>query len=53
MEKYLPSCGCSGTNFMATVNGTNPKPEIEIEIIETQIIEMQIFFVIKKNTSPC
>ena len=36
---------------MATVNGTNPKPEIQIEIIETQIIGMQIFFVIKKYFS--
>ena len=37
-EKYLWSYSCSGTNFAATVNCTNPKTEIQIEIIETQII---------------
>ena len=50
-EKYLWSFGCSGTNFTATVNFTNPKSEIQIEIIETQIIGIQVYFVIKKYFS--
>ena len=44
-EKYLRSYDCSGTNFTATVNCTNPKPEIQIETIETQIIRIQVYFV--------
>ena len=43
-EKY----GCNGTNFVATVNSTNLKTEIEIDIIKKQIIGIQIYFVIKK-----
>ena len=37
MEKYLRSYGCSGTNFAVTANCTNPKTEIQIEIIKKQI----------------
>ena len=37
-EKHLQPNGCSGTNFTATVNCTNPSTEIESEIIQTQII---------------
>ena len=48
MEKYLWSYGCSGTSFTSAVNCTNPKTEIQIEIIETQIIGIQIYFIIKK-----
>ena len=48
-KKYLWSYGCSSTNFKATVNFTNPKNEIKIEIIETQIIGIQIYILIKKN----
>ena len=43
-EKYLRSYGCSGTNFMAVINCTNPKTEIQIEIIETEITRIQIYF---------
>ena len=50
-EKYLRSYGCSSTNFTAIVNWTNPKTEIQIEIVETQIIGIQIYFVIKKYFS--
>ena len=47
-EKYLWSYSCSGINFTATINCTNPKTEIQIKSIETQITGMQIYFVIKK-----
>ena len=47
-EKCLWSYGRGGTKFTATVNCTNPKTEIQIEIIETQITGIQIYFVIKK-----
>ena len=46
-EKYLQSYGCSGTNFTATVDCTNSKTEIQIEIIETQITGIQLYPVIK------
>ena len=45
-EKYLRSKGFSSSNDTATVNCRNPKTEIQIEIIETQIIGKQIYFVI-------
>ena len=48
-EKYLRSYGCSGINFTATVNCTNPKTETQSEIIETQITEIKIYSVIKKT----
>ena len=51
-KKYLRSYVCNGTNFMASVNCTNTKTELIIEIIETKIIGRQIYFIIKKNISP-
>ena len=45
--KCLWSYGCSGTNFTATVNCRNPTTEIQIEIIKTKIIGIQIYFVKK------
>ena len=51
-EKYLRSYGCSGTNFTATVNCTNPKIKTQTEIIETQITGIKIYSVIKKPISP-
>ena len=50
-ENYFRSCGCSGTNFTATINCTNAKTEIQTEIIETQITGIQLYFAIK-NISP-
>ena len=50
--KYLRLYGCSGTNFMAIVTWKNPKTEIEVGIIETQIIEIEIYFELK-NILPC
>ena len=41
-EKYLRPYGFNGTNFTASVNCTNPK------FIETQIMGMQIYFIVKK-----
>ena len=41
-KKYLWSYGCSGTNFTAAVNCTNPKTEMQIEIIETNHAQMPI-----------
>ena len=35
-------------NVTATVICTNPKIEIQVEIIKTQIIDIQIYFLIKK-----
>ena len=52
IEKYFRSHGCSGANFTATINCTNSKTELQIEIIETQTIGIQIYFVIKKNIPP-
>ena len=52
IEKYFRSYGCSGTNFTATINCTNSKTELQIEIIETKTIGIQIYFVIKKNIPP-
>ena len=46
-EKYLQSHGCRGINFTATVDCTNSKTEIQIEIIETQITGIQLYPVIK------
>ena len=45
-EKYLRSKCFSSSKDTATVNCRNPKTEIQIEIIETQIIGKQIYFVI-------
>ena len=45
-NKYLRPFGCSNPNFSAKVKCTNAKTEIQSEIIETQIIGMQINFVI-------
>ena len=39
--------GCSDTNFTATIKCTNPKTEIQSEMNETQIIGINISFVIK------
>ena len=39
--KYLRPCGCSGTNFTAMVNCTNPYTEIQNEITDIEIIETQ------------
>ena len=47
-EKYLRSHGCSGINFSEMVVCANPKTEIQIEIIETEVIGIQIDFVMKK-----
>ena len=47
MKNYLRSYGCSDTNFMATVKCTNQEIETQIETIETLIIGIQIYFVIK------
>ena len=47
-EKYLQAYGCCDTTFTATVNCTNPKTEIQIEIIETEIIGIQILLWNKK-----
>ena len=47
-KKYLRSYGCSGTNFTAAVRITNPKTGMQIEIIKTQIIAIQIYFLIKR-----
>ena len=35
-------------NVTVTVNCTNPKIEIQVEIIKTQTIGIQIYFLIKK-----
>ena len=36
-KKYLRPCSCSGATFTAMVNCTNPKTEMQIEIIELEI----------------
>ena len=48
METYLCSYDCIDTNFTATDDCTDPKTEIQFEIIETQITGIQIYFVMKK-----
>ena len=46
-DKYLRSNGCSDTNFTATIKCTNLKTEIQSEMNKTQIIGINISFVIK------
>lgn len=46
-NKHLLPDNYRRTNFAAAVNCTNPKNKVKSEIIETQIIEIQIQFVIK------
>ena len=46
-ENVLQPYGRRGTNFMAAVNSTNPNTEIKCEIMETEINETHIYFVIK------
>ena len=41
-NKNLELWGCSGTNFTATVNNTNPKTETTSENIETKSIKIQV-----------
>ena len=48
MEKYFRLYGCCGTNVLAMLYCTNQKTEIPIEIIETQVTGIKIYFVIKK-----
>ena len=48
MEKYFWLYGCCGTNVLAMLYCTNPKTEIPVEIIETQVTGIKIYFVIKK-----
>ena len=47
-KKHLRSYGCSFTAFTAAVNCTNPNTETQHEIIEIEITEAQIYFVIKQ-----
>ena len=47
-EKCLQSRSCIGINFMTSVNCRNPKTEMQSEIIKMQVIEIQIWFLIKQ-----